>query len=167
MSDVLRFNDCNQAALTTLLRQLGLNVVPVKHGRKIPGSFWGDDEAGLITTSIYIRGDTPVHSVLHEACHYVCMDDRRKQTLHTNAGGSQVEENAVCYLQIILSDCLPDMGRDRMCSDMDTWGYTFRLGSAQAWFNNDAEDAIEWLSQRELLVFANQLTHAYGAAVAQ
>jgi hypothetical protein len=34
---------------------------------------------------------------------------------------------------------------------MDTWGYTFRLGSAQAWFDNDAEDARAWLCARGLL----------------
>jgi hypothetical protein len=32
-----------------------------------------------------------------------------------------------------------------MMIDMDRWGYTFRLGSAQAWFEQDAEDALEWL----------------------
>ena len=32
-----------------------------------------------------------------------------------------------------------------MMQDMDTWGYTFRLGSARAWFEQDAEDAREWL----------------------
>jgi hypothetical protein len=35
--------------------------------------------------------------------------------------------------------------------DMDAWGYTFRLGSARAWFEEDAEDARTWLQQRGLL----------------
>ena len=26
-----------------------------------------------------------------------------------------------------------------------TWGYSFRLGSAAAWFAEDAEDARDWL----------------------
>ena len=28
---------------------------------------------------------------------------------------------------------------------MDRWGYTFRLGSARAWFEEDAEDARDYL----------------------
>jgi hypothetical protein len=161
MNTVLRYDSCNQTALHTLLQHLGLQLQMVESGEDIPGSFWGDDEAGLIQSSIYVRRDTPVHSVLHEACHYVCMDDNRKETLHTNAGGSQAEENAVCYLQILLSDCLPDMGRDRMCADMDTWGYSFRLGSARAWFERDAEDAVDWLQQRALLKLADTLAHTH------
>ena len=27
---------------------------------------------------------------------------------------------------------------------MDAWGYSFRLGSARAWFEHDAEDARQW-----------------------
>ncbi len=167
MTEVLRFNECNQQALTELLAQLGLQLCLVADNTEIPGSFWGDDEAGLIQSNIYVRSDTPVHSAMHEACHYVCMDESRKQKLHTNAGGSQTEENAVCYLQILLSDCLPDMGQSKMCADMDAWGYSFRLGSAQAWFSDDADDAIDWLKQRRLLEFADQLTHSHRAALLQ
>ncbi len=39
----------------------------------------------------------------------------------------------------------PMSGRERMCRDMDEWGYTFRLGSAARWFEQDAEDAHDWL----------------------
>jgi len=35
-------------------------------------------------------------------------------------------------------------------SDMDAWGYTFRLGSALAWFEHDADDARAWLRARGL-----------------
>ena len=77
------------------------------------------------------------------------MSEQRRQQLHTDAKGTAVEENAVCYLQIVLSDRIPGMGRERMFSDMDRWGYSFRLGSARAWFNEDAEDAISFLLARE------------------
>lgn len=167
MSDVLRYSQCNQTALTSLLKQLGLSLQLVDSDQDIPGSFWGDDEAGLIGADIFVRNDTPVHSIMHESCHFVCMDDQRKAKLHTNAGGSQTEENAVCYLQILLSDCLPDMDRTRMCADMDAWGYSFRLGSAAAWFEHDAEDAIAWLEQQQLLMFADQLAHAHHAALSK
>jgi hypothetical protein len=38
-----------------------------------------------------------------------------------------------------------------MQQDMDTWGYSFRLGSAQAWFEQDAQDALQWLLHHRIL----------------
>ena len=38
-----------------------------------------------------------------------------------------------------------------MCADMDAWGYTFRLGSARAWFEQDADDARQWLLDHGLI----------------
>lgn len=123
--------------------QLGLQVVP--SGAAIPGSFWGEPEAGLIGGSLFAAPSTPVHSILHEAAHFICMDQARRLSLHTDAGGDHDEEAAVCYLQILLADVLPGMSRHRMFADMDAWGYSFRLGSTQAWFERDAEDARSWL----------------------
>ena len=98
-----------------------------------------------------MRADTPVHSALHEACHWLCMDASRRAGLHTDAGGDDLEECAVCYLQIVLADRLPDVGGRRLMRDMDVWGYSFRLGSAQAWFEQDAADARAWLVEHGLL----------------
>ena len=81
----------------------------------------------------------------------MCLDQARRDGLHTDAGGDYDEENAVCYLQILLADHIEQFGRSRMFKDMDRWGYTFRLGSAQAWFEGDADDALAWLSQRDLI----------------
>ena len=86
------------------------------------------------------------------------MDAKRRRVLHTNAGGDYVEEDGVCYLQILLADCLPEMGRERMFTDMDTWGYSFRLGSARAWFESDAEDAQAWLLNHGLIDEQDQPT---------
>lgn len=158
-TSVLRFRDCDQEALTGLIHSLGMRVSLVADNADIPGSFWGDEEAGLIKNTLYLRHDTPVHSALHEACHFACMDDERRASLHTNAGGDANEENAVCYLQILLSDALPDVGRDKIFADMDAWGYSFRLGSTKAWFDNDAEDARLLLEQKGLLKVAEELTH--------
>ena len=69
--------------------------------------------------------------MLHEACHFICMDDARRTQLERDAGGDYDEENAVCYLQILLADEFAGMDSQQMCRDMDAWGYTFRLGSAQ------------------------------------
>ena len=149
--DVLRLADVELASVTRLLKGYGLVLKTVARGNEIPGSFWGDEEAGLIDNEILARTDTPLHSILHEACHYVCLDEARREGLHTDAGGDYDEENAVCYLQILLADHIAHFGRQRMFKDMDRWRYTFRLGSAQAWFDKDADDARAWLANRGLI----------------
>lgn len=150
-TDVLRLVDVELSSLAGLLANYGLDLKTVSADSEIPGSFWGDEEAGLIGNELLVRADTPLHSILHETCHYVCLDQTRRNGLHTDAGGDYDEENAVCYLQILLSDHIDQFGRQRMFKDMDRWGYTFRLGSAKAWFEHDADDAQTWLSQRELI----------------
>jgi hypothetical protein len=149
--EVLTAGEAGIPRLRELLADQGLVVIEVAPGGAIPGSYWGAPEAGLAGARLYIRGDTPVHSVLHEAAHFICMEPERRATLARDAGGDFAEENAVCYLQVVLADAVPGMGRERMCSDMDAWGYTFRLGSARRWFEEDAEDAREWLERRGLL----------------
>lgn len=144
-NDVLRCSDTGTTGIARLLERYGLNLTCVKPGEDIPGSFWGDEEAGLIGTQLLVRDDTPLHSILHESCHYICMDRHRRDSIHTDAGGDYDEENAVCYLQILLADQVPELGRQRMFEDMDRWGYCFRLGSARAWFERDADDAREYL----------------------
>ena len=68
--------------------------------------------------------------LLHEACHYICMAPERRAGFDRDAGGDDLEESAVCYLQVLLADELPGVGRERLCADMDAWGYSFRLGNA-------------------------------------
>jgi hypothetical protein len=114
-------------------------------GEQIPGSYWGESEAGLIGKVLFARSDTPLHSVLHEAAHFICMSPERRAGLDTDAGGDDAEECAVCYLQLLLAMQLPQFGFTRACQDMDDWGYSFRLGSTRAWFDEDAEDARLWL----------------------
>ena len=126
----------------------------------IPGSFWQPPEAGLVGNALYIRDDTPAHSALHEACHYACLDAGRRAGLDTDAGGDYDEENAVCYLQILLADELPGFGRARMMADMDAWGYSFRLGSARSWFEEDAADARSWLQRHGLIDATGRPTFA-------
>jgi hypothetical protein len=137
-------------ALEHLLEPYGLQI---ERGTaiEIPGSYWGESEAGLIGEVLHVRADTPVHSALHEACHFICMDAERRAALHTDAGGSDLEENAVCYLQIVLAGRLAGYSQEAMRADMDRWGYSFRLGSAEAWFEHDADDARAWLISRNLV----------------
>jgi len=148
---VLRVADVPREAIETLLARHGLAFAAVADGEPIPGSFWGEDEAGLIGCTVHARGDTPLHSLLHEACHLIVMTPERRAAVHTDATDSVAEEDATCYLQIVLGDALPSVGRERVMADMDAWGYTFRLGSARAWFERDAEDARAWLEARGLL----------------
>ena len=130
-----------------------MNLAPVPDNAAIPGSYWGVPEAGLVGHSVHARADTPVHSVLHEASHVICMDPLRRTRLHADAGGDYAEEDAVCYLQIVLAGELW-LSAEEICADMDAWGYTFRLGSAHVWFTRDAEDARAWLGQHGLLTEA-------------
>jgi hypothetical protein len=148
---VIRYRDADSAALTALLQRFGLTLREVPGDQPIPGSFWGEEEAGLLGSKVLVRADTPLHSILHEACHCICMDPERRTGLDTNAGGDYDEENAVCYLSILLADEVPGFGREQMMADMDAWGYSFRLGSARAWFESDAEDAREWLRRHRLI----------------
>jgi hypothetical protein len=149
--EVTRFSDIDSGPVVQLLSRYGLSIRVVPAGRPIPGSFWGDEEAGLVGNELIVRPDTPLHSILHETCHYICMDEARRQNLNTNAGGDYDEENAVCYLQILLSAEIPGFGQEKMIRDMDAWGYSFRLGSAQAWFKQDATDARKWLLSKGLI----------------
>jgi hypothetical protein len=144
--------------LDELLARFGLRVAHLPASSPIPGSYWGEPEAGLVGDRLFVRPDTPVHSALHEACHWVCMDGARRRSLDTDAGGSHTEESAVCYLQLVLAEALAGAGRDRLMADMDAWGYRFRLGSARAWFEKDAEDARAWLLAHGLLDDAGMAT---------
>jgi hypothetical protein len=157
---MLLLNAIDRPALGLLLDRYGLELVLVARETIIPGSYWGEREAGLIGARIYARLDTPVHSVLHESAHFICMTPERRAGLDTDAGGDHPEENAVCYLQILFAELLPNVGRSRMFRDMDEWGYTFRLGTAAAWFEQDAEDARRWLIDHGLIDPSGALTYA-------
>jgi len=143
---VLRLGSVDRIAVAMLLSRFGLDLTLVSPQEDIPGSYWGESEAGLQGSRLFARLDTPLHSVLHEASHYICMTPERRVGLDRDAGGDDPEENAVCYLQILLADQIPGVGRERLCADMDAWGYSFRLGSARAWFESDSDDARIWLA---------------------
>ena len=148
---VLRLGAGYFVALAALLARHGLELKCVGPTQAIPGSYWGPPEAGLIGAVVWVREDTPVHSALHEAGHALCMDESRRATLERDAGGDFDEENAVCCLQILLAEELEGVGADRLMRDMDLWGYTFRLGSARAWYTTEADEARAWLARRGLI----------------
>lgn len=152
--DVLTLAQTDVEAVAALLSRHGLKLRRVADGEAIPGSYWGDSEAGLIADSVFARSDTPVHSLLHEAAHLLVMPEARRDAVHTNASDSIAEEDAACYLQILLAQSLTGVGSNRLMADMDAWGYSFRLGSARAWFENDAEDARLFLELQKPVLWA-------------
>lgn len=148
---MLTLADIDSRDVAALLARYGLALERVADGAPIPGSFWGDREAGIIGSTVFARGDTPVHSLLHEAAHLIVLPAERRASVHTDATDSVEEEDAVCVLQVLLGDALRGVGRDRVLQDMDDWGYTFRLGSARAYVEHDAADAWAWLRARGLV----------------
>ena len=147
---VLRVREMDFQVMAALLARFDLVLHRVPDGVPIPGSFWGDPEAGVIAHNVYVRGDTPVHSMLHEACHLIVLTPEKRALVHTDATDSDIEEDATCYLQVVLADELPGVGRARLMADMDAWGYSFRMGSTEAWMTQDADDARGWLTERGL-----------------
>ena len=144
--------------MAAFLARFRLELVVQPADESITGSFWGESEAGVVGTTVYVRGDTPLHSLLHEASHIICMDSQRRNGLDRDAGGDDLEESAVCYLQILLADHIAGVGRVRLLADMDAWGYSFRLGSTRKWFESDAEDAREFLFSHGLIDDADEPT---------
>jgi hypothetical protein len=155
---VLRLNRIDRVELAMLLSRYGLALTLVAPEEVIPGSYWGESEAGLEGDQLYARLDTPVHSVLHETSHYICMTPERRSGLDRDAGGNDAEECAVCYLQIVLAAELPGVGSEQLSSDMDDWGYSFRLGNTRAWFTSDAADARGWLIEHGVIDSSGLLT---------
>lgn len=157
---MLRLAATDRHALLRLLASYGLDMRTVAPEAVIDGSYWGESEAGLKGNMLFARHDTPLHSILHETAHYICMTPERRAGLDRDAGGDDAEESAVCYLQLLLADALAGVGRERQFADLDAWGYSFRLGSSRAWFEQDAEDARLWLQQRGIIDADRRLTGA-------
>jgi hypothetical protein len=155
---MLRLAGSDHIAVARLLHGYGLELRLVEPGADIPGSYWGESEAGLQGSTLLARVDTPLHSILHEAAHFICMNPERRVGLDRDAGGDDTEEHAVCYLQVLLADGLRGFGRERAWRDMDEWGYSFRLGSTRAWFEQDAQQARDWLCAHGIIDATGALT---------
>jgi hypothetical protein len=169
MPHMLTLGDIDETAVATLLGSHGIALARVPDGAPIPGSYWGEPEAGIIATTVHARGDTPVHSLLHEAAHLIVLPPERRSLVHTDATDSVEEEDAVLVLQVLLAAALPGVGAARVLADMDAWGYTFRLGSAAAYVRDDADAAWDWLQARGLVDADRRLVpagHAHAALAA-
>ena len=160
LAPVLYLSTADRLSVVLLLHRYGLDLVLTAPQEIIPGSYWGESEAGLQGSRLFARLDTPLHSILHETSHYICMTPERRAGLDRDAGGDDLEESAVCYLQVLLAAAVPGVARERVFADMDEWGYSFRLGSTQAWFEGDAADARRWLTQQGVIDAQERLTGA-------
>jgi hypothetical protein len=148
---VLLLCDITASHVAGLLARYGVQLQLVEDHAPIPGSYWGEPEAGLVGDTVFARSDTPMHSLLHEAAHLIVLDPACRASVHTDATDSIEEEDAVCVLQSLLGQALPGVGAQRVLADMDAWGYTFRMGSARAYVEHDADTAWTWLQARGLV----------------
>ena len=60
---MLLVNGIDRLSLQVLLDRYGLVLQLVAPQEVIPGSYWGEREAGLMGSKIFARLDTPLHSV--------------------------------------------------------------------------------------------------------
>ncbi len=150
---VLRIDDMAASAYAELRRLgecFGVQIITTPADEPIPGSYWGEPEAGIVGDRVNVRGDTPIHSLLHELCHIICMTPDRRRLLDTDARSDDDEEAAVCYLQIVLAGGIASIGRDRIMRDMDSWGYSFPEGDTRSWFEA-AADTRAWLQKNGIV----------------
>ena len=153
---MFHYSELKNDALRPILSAYSMRIIELAENQDIPYSFWGETEAGRLGNTLYVRVDTPLHSVLHELCHYICMPATERTKDLVDAAGSAAEENACCFLQIILAEFIDGYDQSRLFQDMDAWGYSFRLGSAIRWYTEDAEDTREWLIEKHILLANNQ-----------
>jgi len=167
MVEVLRARDFPQSALQECLSQLAVIPLWIPDDAAIPGSYWGAPEAGIHNQQLMVRQDTPLHSLLHEAGHLACANRLGRRLTASDSGSDDDEECAVCYLQVLLAEHLPPpASRERLFTDMDAWGYSFREGSAERWFHGDGEDARRWLADRGLITANGKLSVTPERAIA-
>ena len=89
-SNILRVGDICIGDLRELLARYGLSLILQPYGEEITGSHWGESEAGIVGHNVFVRNDTPIHSLLHETAHIVCMSGERRRALSQDAGGNDL-----------------------------------------------------------------------------
>lgn len=151
MQQPIIIGDFEKKELHNLINKYHLELQILADDEPIPASFWGEPEAGLIGKTIFVKNVTPLHSMFHELSHLICMTEDRRLSVNKDAKSDDEEESAVCYLQILLADLLTGVSSNLLMKDMDDWGYSFRLGSTQAWFQHDSCDSKKWLQKENIL----------------
>ena len=158
---MLRINGIDRVALAMLLARYGLELTLVAPQEVIPGSYWGDSEAGLIGHRIHARLDTPLHSVLHEAAHSICMTPERRAGLDTDAGGDDAGGVRRVLSAGAAGRCAAGGRAASGCSATWTSGATASGWAAQQpGSNQDADDARAWLVKHGVLDAQCRVTYA-------
>src|SRR3569833_805107 len=88
---VLRLSGIDRVALAIVLSRYGLTLSLIAPGEVIPGSYWGESEAGLKGDRLYSRLDTPLHSLFHVSKHNNNKTPKRHSGLDRDAGGDDPE----------------------------------------------------------------------------
>ena len=137
--------------VAALLARYGLAARARRRRRADPRQLLGRTRSRPDRPRVHARDDTPVHSLLHEAAHLIVLPPeraRRAYRRHRFGRGRRRRLRAA-----VAARRRPARRRPRaLMADMDAWGYTFRLGSARAYFERDAEDAGPGCSARGLVV---------------
>ena len=88
---MLLLSNLRPTLIARFLLRFGLELRLVPNEEPIPASYWGESEAGLRDSVLLARLDTPIHSILHEASHFICMGPERRTGLLRDAGGDDAE----------------------------------------------------------------------------
>jgi hypothetical protein len=147
-ASVLTLADIHFDDAAALLHRFGLRCSASPTAHRFPAATGANRGRDHRQRTVYARSDTPVHSLLHEACHLIVLPPERRAPC-TPTPPIRSRGRRGLLLQGLLADALPGVGSDRVLADMDAWGYTFRLGSARAWFEHDADDAWAWLQDAD------------------
>lgn len=124
----------------------------VVDGELIFGSFWGDEEVGIIGIIVYVCGDMLVYLLLYEVCYLIVLLLECCVVVYIDVIDLIEEEDVICYLQIVLVDVFLGVGCDWLMVDMDVWGYLFWFGLICVWFEQDVENVCQFLFDWQFLV---------------
>src|SRR5690625_8003398 len=91
---VLRLDELPPGAAENLLQRYGLNLQTVAEGQPIPGTFWGEPEAGIIGGTVAARPDTAGQSLPHEAGHPPARTPVRRPHIPTGPRRDQPNHHA-------------------------------------------------------------------------
>ncbi len=75
-STVLKLSEIDHIKLARLPARYNLELIVVDNEEKIPGSFWGDSEAGLVSNKLYARLDTNAEDALNWLKYQLLLTDQ-------------------------------------------------------------------------------------------
>lgn len=150
--DIICVGDIVFVDVQCLFVVYGFWLYYVVFGELIFGSYWGELEVGIIVSNVYVCDDMFVYLMLYEVCYLIVLLLEWCVQVYIDVIDLVVEEDVICYLQIVLVGQLFGVGSQWLMVDMDVWGYMYWLGFMKVWFEQDVEDVKVWLVECGLLV---------------